>query len=107
MSIERGSDLTDRRRYCQSIADRVPGYGSRYFAGQNFLKFIGRGMELDLNFNWGTGSPAPGVPINYFSCSLCNTNLLRLTQMGERNYDVIIDSRRCVRVIFDGKPYYQ
>jgi len=98
---EAGSDLTDREDMPVQIANRVPGVWAQYFAGQNFLKFIVARMEPDLNFNWGTGSPAPGVPINYFSARYV-TQFTPPHANGERNYDVIIDRDDGVRVIFDG-----
>jgi hypothetical protein len=52
----------------------VNGWSASYFANRDLL---GSPVHLqnvpDLNFNWGFGSPAPAVPVDYFSARFQRT----------------------------------
>ncbi len=44
-----------------------PGLRGDYFSGMNFNTLILTRVDDTVDFNWGTGSPDPSVPVNSFS----------------------------------------
>jgi len=44
-----------------------PGLKGEYFSGMNFNTLLLTRVDDTVNFDWGTGSPAPQVPSNNFS----------------------------------------
>jgi regulator of sirC expression with transglutaminase-like and TPR domain len=44
-----------------------PGLRARYFRGTGFDEQVRTQVDLDLDFDWRTGAPAPGVPRDRFS----------------------------------------
>lgn len=45
----------------------VSGFTGQYFRGRNFDEPLLVRLDNDINFNWGGGSPGPGIPADYFS----------------------------------------
>jgi hypothetical protein len=97
-----GADLTDSEDIPPQIARRTPGVWAQYFSGQNFAKFLMARVESKLDFNWGKGSPASNVPIDYFSARYF-TQFTPPHKDGARNYKIVISRDDGVRVNFDGQ----
>lgn len=80
-----GSDLTNVSDMPLPIESRVAGFYAQYFSGTLFQTFVTGNIEPQLNFDWGTDSPAPGVPEDYFSARYFTT-FTPVHETGLRDY---------------------
>lgn len=62
-----GTDLSDPDDYPNAAIEYIPGLTGQYFAGGNFDRFVLARTDSGLNFDWGSGSPAEGVPRDVFT----------------------------------------
>jgi len=62
-----GTDISDPADFPQTLIEYVPGAIGQYFAGGNFDRFVTARTDSGLSFDWGSGSPAEGVPQNVFT----------------------------------------
>jgi PKD repeat protein/uncharacterized protein YraI len=79
--------------------DQYPNWKAEYFDNPNVQEpaTVVRD-EVDVNHNWGTGSPAPGVPDNNFSARWSR----RISVPEEGNYLVRLDVAGGARLWLDG-----
>lgn len=59
--------ICERLEDRQLLADIAGGLVANYYADGNFQNLALARTDETVNFNWGTGSPAPGVPAEGFS----------------------------------------
>jgi len=76
------------------------GWKGEYFANPN-LQAPPAAVQDDptINFNWGSGPPAPGLPADNFS-----VRWSRRTPFGEGNYRFQVDVQGGARLWLDGRP---
>jgi hypothetical protein len=99
---EAGSDLTDIEDMPVQTEARTAGIWAQYFSGKNFEEFVLARVEPGLNFNWGAGSPASGVPVDRFSARYV-TQFTPPHESGARDYQVSITRDDGVRMDFGGQ----
>jgi hypothetical protein len=97
-----GSDLTNSEDMPVQIESRIAGVWAQYFSGKNFEQFVLARVEPGLDFNWGAGSPASGVPVDRFSARYV-TQFTPPHESGARDYKVIIKRDDGVRMNFGGQ----
>ena len=51
---------------CQALAGAV-NFTGQYYAGTNFNTLVTTRNDAEVDFDWGSGAPAPGVPVDNFS----------------------------------------
>ncbi len=76
------------------------GLKAEFFANKNLAgpPVLTR-IDTEVNFDWGTGSPAPGIPVDEFSARW--TGKLVPTVSGKYHFGAIADDG--VRIYLDGK----
>jgi hypothetical protein len=99
---EAGSDLTSIEDIPVQAETRTAGIWAQYFSGKNFEKFVLARVEPVLDFNWGSGSPASGVPVDRFSARYV-TQFTPPHESGARDYKVSITRDDGVRMDFGGQ----
>lgn len=99
---EAGSDLTNIEDMPVQTEVRTAGIWAQYFSGQNFEEFVLARVEPGLDFNWGEGSPASGVPVDRFSARYI-TQFTPPHESGARDYTVSITRDDGVRMEFGGQ----
>jgi PKD repeat protein len=76
------------------------GWKGEYFANPNLqAPPIVVQDDANVNFNWGSGSPAPGVPADNFS-----VRWSRQAPFEEGNYRFTVNVQGGVRLYLDGRP---
>jgi hypothetical protein len=102
---EAGSDLTNIEDTPVQTEARTAGIWAQYFSGKNFEEFVLARIEPELDFSWGEGSPASGIPVDRFSARY-TTQFTPPHESGVRNYRIIINRDDGSRIDFDGQRIF-
>ena len=84
---------------CQPVAAAINFMGE-YYAGTSFGTLVTTRSDAEIDFGWGTGSPAPGVPADGFSVRWTGTIVPEFSE----SYTFYVDSDDGARLLIDGVP---
>lgn len=84
-----GKDLSDPADYPSARIDYIPGLTGQYFSGGNFDQFVFARTDSGLNMDWGSASPADGLPRDKFTVRWL-TQFYPPHSDGVREYEFIV-----------------
>ena len=82
---------------CQPVA-AANSFTGQYYAGTNFGTLVTTRSEAEIDFDWGMGAPAAGVPTDGFSVRWTGTIVPEFSE----DYTFVVDSDDGVRLLIDG-----
>jgi hypothetical protein len=83
----------------QLMADVGAGLVANYYSDGNFQNLAAARTDSTIDFNWGTGSPATGVPAEGFSARWTG----QISAPTSGNYKLTADSAGGIKVTIGGK----
>jgi len=99
---EAGTDMTNPEDKPKPVFVLEQGVIGQYYEGSNFDTFVLLRREQSVNFDWGGGSPAPGLSKDRFTIRWVGY-LTPSHEDGERNYEFRIKRDDGARLFVNGE----